>query len=447
MWRITAPALRPDKTVSSHPQVAHFLESLDRTQYLPPDRMLAYQRRLLDRLLRHARAETDFYADRLAPVFRADGGIDWDRWSEIPVLTRAEAQDGLSALTARSLPPAAGERSEDTSSGSTGRPLRHYTTGIQNLASACASERFFRWHGFDPDLLTVRIRAAASPEAVYPAGRPVTGWRAGHRESRAIDLSIATRPEDQAEWLRRVRPAYLASYPSNLRELGRHLHETGEELRFDAIMTFGEMVTDDARQAIRDYFGKEPLDRYGSSEVGHIAATCPQSLKLHIGAELVLLELLDGEGRPVPPGTAGRVVVTPFYNFAMPMIRYELGDYAILSTEPCGCGRTLPLLERVLGRVRNVFRFVDGSSVWPVLLSKDLRKYVPCTQFQVVQTSLTEVELRYMPASADQQNDLAGLNDYFRTRLHPSVRATAIPVEEIKRSAGGKFEDYLSLVA
>jgi phenylacetate-CoA ligase len=432
--------------VTIEPQVARFLKALDETQYLATDRLQAYQRRLLSTLLRHARSETDFYADRLAPLFRSDDTIDWERWREIPILTRGDAQDQLAALTARSLPPAAGERFEDTSSGSTGRPLRHYTTDIQNLASACSSERFFRWHGLDPRRLTARIRAASNPAAAYPHGRPATGWRAGHKDSRVLDLSITTRTDDQIEWLRRICPDYLASYPSNFRELGRRLRETGEQLRVDAVMTFGEMVTEDARDAIREYFGREPLDRYGSSEVGHIASTCPHSFKLHIASELVLVELLDADGRPVPDGTAGRVIATPFYNLAMPMIRYEVGDYAILSAEPCPCGRTLPRFERVLGRVRNVFRFVDGSSVWPVLLSKEFGRYVPCTQFQIVQTTLSDVELRYVPAAPDQVNDLEGLNAYFKKRLHPSVRTAAIAVDGVGRSAGGKFEDYVSLV-
>lgn len=429
------------------PQVIQFLDALDRTQFLSPDRMIAYQRRLLAQLLQHARRETDFYADRLAPVLRPDGSIDWDRWTDIPILTRAEAQDQVPALCARTLPPAAGERFEDSSSGSTGRPLRHFTTDIQNLASACSSERFFRWHGIDPAGLTARIRAATSAEAAYPHGRFATGWRVGFDESRMADLSIATAAEDQIEWLRRVRPTYLASYPSNLRELTRRLEGSGEKLQFDAVMTFGEMVTEDARLAIRDYFGKEPLDRYGSSEVGHMASTCPVSHKLHIASELVLVEIVDGSGAPVPAGTAGRVVVTPFYNLAMPMIRYDLGDHAILSPEPCGCGRTLPLFERVLGRVRNVFRFADGSSMWPVLLSKELRRYLRYSQFQVIQTSLTDVELRYVPADGGEATDLAGLTAYIRAKLHPSVQVTAVAVDEIRRSPGGKFEDYVSLVA
>ena len=374
--------------MSTRPEIEEFLKALDETQYLPPARMQAYQRRLLARLLNHAHRETSFYAERLNPVMRADGSIDWDRWLDLPILTRSQAQDNFTALCARSLPPAAGNATEDTSSGSTGRPLRHLTTNIQDLASACASERFFNWHNIDPMSLTVRIRAVSHPDATYPKGRRTVGWRAGHESSEAIDLSISTPVDRQIEWLGRVRPRYLASYPSNLREIAREAARDGTALRFDAIMTFGEMTSDDMRDAVQDYFGLPPLDRYGSSEVGHISGTCPHSLRHHVGAELVLLEIVDADGRPATPGSIGRIIVTPFYNLAMPLIRYELGDYGILSPGPCGCGRTLPVLESVLGRSRNIFRFVDGTSTWPVLLSREFQAFVPNRQFQVVQLTL-----------------------------------------------------------
>jgi phenylacetate-CoA ligase len=431
--------------MATRPEIAEFLKALDETQYLSPARLQAYQRRLLGRLLTHARQETDFYAQRLDCVMRADGFIDWDRWLEVPILTRADAQDNFAALRARSLPPAAGGSSEDTSSGSTGRPLRHLTTDIQDLASGCASERFFRWHGIDPGLLMVRIRAVKHPDAAYPKGRRAIGWRAGHEESEAIDLSIGTQVGDQVEWLQRVRPAYLASYPSNLREIARQAARDGVKLRFDAIMTFGEMTSEDMRVAIADYFGMPPLDRYGSSEVGQISAACP-ALKQHITSELVLLEIVDEDGLPVPPGSIGRVIVTPFYNLAMPLIRYELGDYGMLSAMPCGCGRTLPVLEKVLGRTRNVFRFIDGTSTWPVLLSRELQAFVPNRQFQVVQLTHTDIEFRYVPAAEGQVNDLPALTAYMRTKLHPSVSVRLAAANNIPRSKGGKYEDCMSLV-
>ena len=428
------------------PQIIAFLRALDKTQYLAPDHMLAYQRRLLGPLLRHARDETAFYADRLARLFRTNDSIDWDRWPELPILTRQDVQENFEALSARSLPPVAGDTTEDTSSGSTGRPVTYLQTDLQNLAAACCSERFFTWHGLRPEALAARIRATKNPEAAYPHGRFHNWWRVSREESPVMDLTIATTHADQIEWLKRLKPAYLLTYPSNMRELARLAAEMGEELRFELVLTFGEMISEDMRVAIRDYFGREPLDRYGASEIGHISATCPVSFKHHVAPEVVLLEILDEDDNPVGPGEEGRIVLTPFYNLAMPLIRYDVGDRGVLSGEPCCCGRTLPVFDRLLGRTRNIFRFADGTACWPVLLGNEMSPFVASRQFQVVQRTRSDIEFRYVPAHTDQVNDLAGLTAYIRRRLHPSVNVTLTAMSCIERSPSGKYEDYLSLV-
>jgi phenylacetate-CoA ligase len=220
----------------------------------------------------------------------------------------------------------------------------------------------------------------------------------------------------------------------------------GTDVRLAAVMTFGEMISPDAREAIRDYFGRDPIDRYAATEAGLIAATCPHSGQYHVMAELMLLEIVDEDGAPSRPGADGRVIVTPFYNLAMPLIRYEIGDYATVAAEPCGCGRTLPTLSAIRGRSRAVFRYVDGSSGWPVVRSRQIAQFVPHRQYQLVQVALDRLELRYVPIAADQANDLPGLTAYVRRRLHPSLSIGTVAMPAITRSPGGKYEDCLSLV-
>jgi phenylacetate-coenzyme A ligase PaaK-like adenylate-forming protein len=427
--------------------ITAFLAALAQTERLAPDRLRLYQRGLLERLVRHARAETDFYRERLDPLFRTDDSIDWERWRSLPILTRAEAVDNFAALTARSLSPVAGKAIEDITSGSTGTAFRHYRAGIQNTASACANERFLRWHGLDPAALTAFIRVSPDAAAAYPDGQMRTGWRLGHPESREATLAInGISIERQIEWLNRIRPTFLMSYPSNLSEIARVAERTGVGFDLQAVMTFGEVLSEDARLAIREFFGCDPLDRYGATETGVMAAACPHSLKYHVMAELVLMEILDAEGAPTASGVPGRVIVTPFYNHAMPLIRYEIGDYAVPAAEPCGCGRSLPTLESVRGRARNIFRFNDGSSLWPVIGARALQRFVPHRQYQLVQLTLDQLELRYVPAAADQSNDVDGLTTFLRGRLHPSVVVTLVAVNAIGRSSSGKYEDCVSLV-
>ena len=407
------------------PAIGKFLTALDETQYLAPDRMQAYQRRLLDRLLRHARSQTAFYADRLAPLFRADDSIDWDRWTEIPILTRAEAQENAEALKAREVPPIAGESHTSTTSGSTGQSFEHLSSQLMALGSACASERFFAWHKLDPSLLAAFIRARF--DAPYPDGRRAKGWRLGCLDSPRVDLNISTPIDKQIEWLGRVQPSILATYPSNLREIGA-MTAGSKLLHLKALLTMGETVSQDTHAAIRADFGLEPLDQYGTSEIGHIAATCPHSGLYHIASELVLIEIVGEDGQVLAPGDEGRIVATAFYNLAMPFIRYDIGDYGCLSREPCSCGRTLPVMQRILGRTRQIFRFIDGSRKWPVLLTPDVQSFIPHRQKQVIQVAIDRIEFRYVPQSPDQVNDVDG----FR-----GVREGAVPPKRQGRPCRG----------
>ena len=428
------------------PAIVKFLAALEETQYLAPDRMEVYQRRLLDRLLRHARSQTAFYADRLAPMFRADDSIDWDRWSEIPIFTRTEAQENENALVARSTPAAAGPSKPDATSGSTGRPLRLANSNIQSTAGACANERYLRWHKIDPRGLSAFIMFFDPGEASYPDGDFSSISRLVDGDSPKVALNIDTPIFRQVEWLRRMKPATVMSFPTNLREIGRIAAEQGQPLSFDAVFTYGEALTPELRAAIRSYFGRDPIDNYGSTEIGHIAATCPHSWKLHVAADLVKVEVVDKDGHPADPGTIGRVVATSFYNYATPFIRYDCGDLGILAVEPCGCGRTLPTLECIVGRSRNIFRFADGTTALPRLESPYVQPFVPHRQFQVVQTAPDRIEYRYVPLAPGQSIDLAGLTTLVRQRLHPSLTVEAIAVAEIPRSPSGKYEDYVCLI-
>ena len=423
-----------------------FLAALEETQYLAPDRLEAYQRRLLDRLLRHARSQTDFYADRLAPVFRADDSIDWERWTEIPILTREQAQANEDALFARAVPPAVGETEFDVTSGSTGRPLRTGNSAMQSVATACANERFMRWHGLQHVRLAAMIYDAESGEAMYPDGALTMKSDLTGEDRPMAMLNIDTPVVDQVEWLRRVNPATVTSFPSNLREIGRIAREQGQPFSFDAVLTFGEALSPSMRDTLCDYFGRAPIDRYGSTEIGFMAGSCPHSGRHHVAADIARIEIVDASGQPSAPGVPGRVVATSFYNYAAPYIRYAIGDMAIRAAEPCGCGRSLPVLEEILGRTRAVFRFVDGTTLFPRLETNLMQPFVPHRQFQVVQTTRDHIEYRYVPLSPDQTNDLAGLSAFVKAHLHPSLTVEAIAVDAIERSPSGKYEDFISLV-
>ena len=158
------------------------------------------------------------------------------------------------------------------------------------------------------------------------------------------------------------------------------------------------------------------------------------------------VEILGSDGSLVQSGEVGRVVVTPFYNYAMPLIRYELGDLAELGSKHAQCGRGLPSLRRILGRYRNVFRFRDGKIASPsaVLLSAQGTFATP--QSQIVQLDLDRIEIRWVSDGTDRPVDIAALTSQVRSVLRQPVKVSVRKVDVIERSSSGKFEDCVSLV-
>jgi phenylacetate-CoA ligase len=135
-------------------------------------------------------------------------------------------------------------------------------------------------------------------------------------------------------------------------------------------------------------------------------------------------------------------VVTTLHNFAFPLIRYVVGDYAEVG-EPCRCGRGLPVLRRILGRTRNLMKLPDGSSRWPVLGTPDFLSIAPIRQFQFVQRSVDELEIRLAverPLTADEQ---ARFGEHIIKKLGHPFRLRWAFVPEIPFSSSGKFEDFV----
>jgi phenylacetate-CoA ligase len=213
------------------------------------------------------------------------------------------------------------------------------------------------------------------------------------------------------------------------------------------VFGFGLVVDDEARGLCRTEFGAEIADTYGAEEAGHFASQCPECGEYHVSAEAMRVEILRADGSPAPPGEIGRVVVTSLYNYAQPLIRYEIGDLAEVGSEPSACGRGLPTLRRILGRYRNVFRFRDGTIRSPSVARFGLRDFIPLKQAQVVQLDIDRIEIRWVPDGSDRPIDLASLTAQIRSVLRQPVDVSLRRVDAIERSPSGKFEDCISLVA
>lgn len=212
------------------------------------------------------------------------------------------------------------------------------------------------------------------------------------------------------------------------------------------ILTAGEVVDASLRSLAAKRLGATIHDKYSTQEAGCMAIQCPECTSYHVQSEAVIVEVLDDSGRPCGPGEIGRVVVTPFFNFATPLIRYDVGDFAEVGAT-CSCGRSLPTLSRIMGRRRNILVAPDGKHYWPTLDLFDFFVVAQSREHQFRQVGPNELEIWLIvdsprtPAQEDQMRRIvaAVLPCPFEIRFRY--------VSEFERGPSGKHEEFISFVS
>ncbi|HEX7275899.1 MAG TPA: AMP-binding protein, partial [Acidimicrobiales bacterium] len=320
---------------------------LDQSEVLPPDALEGRQLDALHRLLRHAVGTVPYYRD--TPGFAKLAGqeaITAEDWRQLPVMSRATLQGAGAGLHSTEVPAEHQPVTEVVTSGSTGPPVRVLGTKVTGMFWQAITLRDILWHRRDMGHKLAAIRADRSDQ-FPPGGMVLPNWapflEALYPTGECALLGITRDIATQAMWLVEQDPAYILSYPSNVLALADHFQAKGMSLPgLREVWTYGEALRPELRPRCARAWGVRVIDMYSSQEVGYLALQCPESHTYHVQSESVYLEVLDGAGNPCPSGEVGRVVVSSLHNYASPLLRYEIGDYAAMGG-PCGCGRTLPV--------------------------------------------------------------------------------------------------------
>jgi phenylacetate-CoA ligase len=408
-----------------------YLELL-RSQYWSEEKRAVYSNRRLEEAIAAAR-EIPFYRERLASFGR---GADLQN---LPILKRSEVP--LLNQSVRELQAKSPSFLCDSSSGSTGMPVEFLFDRAHQIGRYAARFRYLRANGWSPARRNVWIVALTANLNQHPDGKLLESRL--RLRTRFVGVFIPF--EQQVEKLIEIDPLFLYTLPSNLDGLLRVFERERIGLRsLRRIMTGSEVLEDSVRERTRSVLGVEVSDNYGSTE-GFIAWQCPIG-RYHVNAEHMMVEIVDQENRPVGPGRMGRVLITTLENRLMPLIRYEIGDYAIASDVSCACGRTLPVLGKVIGRGINLFRLPGDRTVSPWPLVGPLKSRPELRQFQIVQEAYDRYVVRY---AADRDLDPSAeeaIAAGFRTILNVPLSVAFDRTEELQRSASGKFMTALSLL-
>jgi phenylacetate-CoA ligase len=424
--------------------VLSVLHQLEQTQWLSPEALQSHQLQQLDRLLRHAYATVNWYRRCWAGLYEPNAKLTYERLASLPLLTRRALQDGYEELRSERTPEAHGQPVEQRTSGSTGVPVRFLTTPLSGLFWNAFTLRDHLWHSRDFGKKLAVIRRESEKGRALNWGAATAGVVAtGPSVGNSIRADAAT----LLDWLQAEQPGYLFSYPSLITELARlSLSRSVRLPGLVEVRTLAESLGADVRALCHDAWGVPLTDLYSATEAGYLALQCPSHEHYHVQAEGVLLEVLDDAGAPCGPGQVGRVVVTSLHNFAMPLVRYDIGDYAQVGA-PCDCGRGLPVLTRILGRVRNTLVTADGKRYWPVFGTRALMNSAPVQQYQFVQKTPQRIDARVVVAAPLTHDQELQFRERVISQLPPGIDVQIVYCDRIERSAGGKYEEFVSEVA
>ena len=425
--------------------LAALMHQLEETQWLPADEIVQHQHQQLIKVATHAAMHSPYFGSRLqAAGVRPDQLSDLEGLRSIPVMVRRELQSAGEDLFCTQLPQAHAPVEISQSSGSIGEPGVVKRTAINHFVCPVITLRKNLWHQRDflEKLAVIRVNyPVGNSENLDSWGAPVSlFFNTGSSHAMRITVDVG----QQAEWLEDIDPDYLLTYPPRLAALLQQFERRGTKLpRLRQVRSIGETLASGIREATRKSLGVEIADTYSSQEVGPIALQCPESGMYHIMSESLIVEVLDEHDEPCLPGQVGRVVITDLHNFATPLIRYDIGDYAEAGAA-CPCGRGLPTLNRIVGRERNMLLLPDGRRHWPLVGAYHYRDIAPIRQYQVIQRNREMIEVRLV-------SDMP-LTDVQETRLKQIVHESLeFPFQlqfvyfsgEIPRGPGGKFEEFI----
>ncbi|MBB3228580.1 phenylacetate-CoA ligase [Luteibacter sp. Sphag1AF] len=420
-----------------------YMKRYEADQWLDPERLAALQWERLRRLLEHCAQEVPYYRRRWRELGIQVGDLrNLADFSALPVLDKAEIRAHFDEFKADSLK---NQLLYKATGGSTGEPLRFGYTRESNDRRIAVMWRGYGWAGARMGRRTLFLwgGSVGEPTRAHRMKDRIYNAAFGRRMLNTFRMSESTM-SDFADQIDRYRPAVLVGYVGALYRLAEWLIATGRRVYApESIIAAAETLHDFQRDAMEEAFGAPVFNTYGCREFMLIAAECEHHSGLHINADHLLVELAGTHG-PVPPGQTGTVVVTDLSNYGMPLLRYGNGDMATSCTQGCPCGRGLPLLARVDGRILDVIRTADGR-VLPGEFFPHMLKDVPgVTRFQLVQKRLDRLDLAIVRNAAFNDASLAYIQREIDKVLGQSVELHYHFPDDIPLTRSGKLRVTIS---
>jgi phenylacetate-CoA ligase len=397
-----------------------------------------WQQRRLRELLTIAATEVPYYRQTWSEIERRAACAG--RLADLPLLEKDAVRRSPQAFLR-----ATAERLKlyvFHTSGSTGMPIATYWTRAEmQRAMALREARSARWAGVSFNL----PRATFSGRMVEPDAESRGPFHRFNAAERQVYLSaFHLRPETTrryAEALAHHHVKWLTGYAVSSSLLAKFLLAEGIEVPLKAVVTTSEKLTREMRDSIARAFGCRAYEEYSTVENASFASECERG-RLHVSPDAGIIEILRPDGSACLPEEEGEVVVTGLLRDHQPLIRYRLGDVAAWSAERCPCGRAMPVLKEIVGRLEDVVTGPDGRQM--VRFHGVFVDQPHVFEGQIVQEARDRIRVRVVPADGFAEADAREIARRIRQRLGPQVKVEVERVDRISRSGAGKFKAVIS---
>jgi phenylacetate-CoA ligase len=410
-------------------------EALDREQW-SREQWTSWQQERLSQVLDHAAKTVPYYRNQWAERRRAGDRASWEHLENWPVLEKEELRKNPAAFLADGRDRR--RMYHLGTSGTTGKSLDLWWSRATARAwYALFEARVKRWNGVS----TQDRWAILGGQVVTRSSQtrpPFWVWNSALNQLYMSSYHLAPQLiPHYLDAIRRYRVRYILGYTSSLYAIAQEMLWSGyPTLNLDVVITNAEPLPDHQREVIKEAFGCAVRETYGIAEIAVSASECAEG-HLHLWPEAGLLEVLDGKAE-VENGTPGVAVCTGFLNTDMPLIRYRIGDRAAASdpNEHCSCGRTLPMLSAIEGRIDDVLYTIDGRRIGR--LDPAFKRSLPIREAQIIQDAINRVTVRYVPAPGFSSAAAGSIAKELQMRMG-AIEVALEQVSELPRGPNGKL--------
>lgn len=401
----------------------------------------AWQDKRVRELLEAAATQTPFYLREWRSEVKAAafGGM----LEELPLLEKESIRAEPDGFLRQDIKPK--RRLIFNTSGSTGTPIASIWT-IQELRSSLALRevRSARWAGVSFKL----PRATFSGRMVEPDPESKGPYYRFNAIERQVYFSAFHLRPDTAplyvKALKEHRVDWMTGYSFSFYLLAKFILDQRLEVpTLKAVITTSEKLTPEMRSVMETAYGCRVYEEYSTVENAVFASECASG-RLHVSPDAGVVEILRPDGSACEPGEVGEVVATCLSRTYQPFIRYRLGDMACWDGEPCPCGRAMPVLKEVTGRIEDAVIAADGRQM--VRFHGIFVEQPNVREGQIIQETLSRIRVRVVPVNGFSSADAQDITQRVRQRLGSQVEVIVESVESIPRTKAGKFRAVISLI-